>query len=517
PEYIRRMRQALDGAKVIHRKKKMSSVVTTPTRTVEINGVRVIGERINPTGKKRLQQALRDGDMDYLLVQAVAQAEAGADILDVNVGVPGLDEPALMEKTVRALQAVTDLPLQLDSSNPKALEAGLRVYNGKPIVNSVNGEQSSLDTVLPLVKKYGAAVVGLTMDENGVPETAEERFQIAERILRQAQAWGIPKEDVYIDCLTLTVSAQQGSALQTLRAMDLVKEKLGLLTVLGVSNVSFGLPNRGLLNSTFLTLAMGHGLNLPILNPNKEEMMQAVAAFRVLSMEDVGAEEYIAAYTNLPPAAPAASGGKPQRTLDESIERGLQEETRQLTRMLLETMDPMELIEQKLIPALDAVGTKFEKGTLFLPQLIAAAAAAQEGFDVVRTALSQGNTTPIEKGKIIVATVKGDIHDIGKNITKVILSNYGYQVIDLGRDVPPEQVVEAAINNQAPLVGLSALMTTTLASMEKTIAALRESGHPCQVFVGGAVLTPEYAKTIGADYYAKDAKRAVDIAKKVLG
>jgi 5-methyltetrahydrofolate--homocysteine methyltransferase len=520
PDYIRCLKETLSGTKVLPRGKKTGSVVATPTRAVEVKGVRVIGERINPTGKKQLQQALRDGDMDYLLAQAVAQAEAGADILDVNVGVPGLDEPSLMEKTVRALQAVTDLPLQLDSSNPKALEAGLRVYNGKPIVNSVNGEQSSLETVLPLVKKYGAAVVGLTMDENGVPETAEKRFQIAKRILDVAVSYGIPKEDVYIDCLTLTVSAQQESAVQTLRAMDLVKRELGLLTVLGVSNVSFGLPNRGLLNRTFLTLAMGHGLNLPILNPNQEEMMQAVSAFRVLSMEDTGAEQYIASYADAPvPAQGAAgtAGEKPRRTLKESIQRGLQEETRQLTRILLEQMEPLVLIEQELIPALDMVGEKFEAGVLFLPQLIAAASAAQEGFDVVREHLTNTNAAPVEKGTIVVATVKGDIHDIGKNITKVILSNYGYRVIDLGRDVSPEQVVEAAVSHQVSLVGLSALMTTTLGSMERTISALRASGHPCRVFVGGAVLTPEYARTIGADYYAKDAKQAVDIAKEVLG
>lgn len=515
PEYIRRLRATLAGSKVSARSKREVSVVTTPTRTVEVKGVRVIGERINPTGKKRLQQALRDGDMDYLLLQAVSQAEAGADILDVNVGVPGLDEPALMAKTVRALQAVTDLPLQLDSSNPAALEAGLRIYNGKPIVNSVNGERAVLDTVLPLVKRYGAAVVGLTMDNDGVPETAEARFQIAKRILDAALSFGIPKEDVYIDCLTLTVSAQQEGAMQTLRAMDMVKNELGLATVLGVSNISFGLPNRGLLNSTFLTLAMGRGLTLPILNPNSTEMMQAISAFRVLSAEDEGAAAYIDAFVNT--AEPKKAAEQTQRSLEETVEKGLREETKQLTKALLETMEPLELIDQKLIPALDTVGMKFEAGTLFLPQLIAAAAAAQEGFDVVRDQLANAGAAPVAKGKIVIATVKGDIHDIGKNITKVILSNYGYTVIDLGRDVPPERVVEAAISHDVSLVGLSALMTTTLPSMEQTIKALHASGHPCKVFVGGAVLTPDYAKSIGADYYAKDAKRGVDIAKEVLG
>ncbi|MDD4715155.1 MAG: homocysteine S-methyltransferase family protein [Oscillospiraceae bacterium] len=517
PEYIREIAGAFGGRTVKKRQMERKSIVCTPTRTVSVEGVRVIGERINPTGKKKLAKALADGDMDYILARAVEQADAGAEILDVNVGVPGLDEPRLMERTVRALQSVTDLPLQLDSSNPRALEAGLRVYNGKPIVNSVNGEEEALRQILPLVKKYGAAVVGLTMDRSGVPLKAEDRFAIAKKILEAALGYGIPKEDVYIDCLTLTVSAQQEGARETLNTLERVHRELGLRTVLGVSNVSFGLPNRELLNKSFLTLAMGRGLNLPILNPNSRAMMDAVQAFRVFTGEDLGAVSYIERFANAPAAVSPALLTDPPRDLSGTVARGLKEEVRSLTRGLLETMSPMEVIQRELIPALDAVGEKFEKGVLFLPQLIAAAAAAQEGFEVVRSHLGDRGESSSSKGKIIMATVKGDIHDIGKNITKVILSNYGYSVIDLGRDVPPEQVVEAAVKRDVPLVGLSALMTTTLASMEQTIQALRRSGHPCRIMVGGAVLTMEYAKKIGADYYAKDAKQAVDIAKEVLG
>ena len=518
PAYIRRLREKMGKGPLVKRSIAPVSVVCTPTRTVKIEGVKVIGERINPTGKKRLAQALREEDMDYLLLQAVSQAEAGADLLDVNVGLPGIDEPRMMAKTVKALQGVTDLPLQLDSSNPEALKAGLRVYNGKPIVNSVNGEEKVLETILPLVKQYGAAVVGLTMDEGGVPPTAEERFAVAKRILEAALRHGIKKEDVYIDCLTLTVSAQQEGAVETLKAMDLVRSELGLQTVLGVSNISFGLPNRELLNSSFLTLALGRGLTLPILNPNKTEMMEAIAAFRVLSGEDKGAAAYIDRFPVAAEEKKAPSAGAPEgRSLNDAVLRGLKEEAKSITKSLLEKAPPMDVVDQALIPALDAVGAKFEAGTLFLPQLIAAAAAAQEGFEAVRECLAQAGGAPVEKGKIVVATVKGDIHDIGKNITKVILNNYGYSVIDLGRDVPPEQVVEAVRKHQVSLVGLSALMTTTLASMEETIKMLREAGLPVKIFVGGAVLTPDYAAAIGADYYAKDAKRSVDIAKEVLG
>ena len=491
--------------------------VCTPGMTVPLDRVRVIGERINPTGKKRFQQALREHDLGYILERGVEQADAGADILDVNVGLPGLDEPAMMTDTVKALQSVLPQPLQIDTSDPAAMEAGLRCYNGKPIANSVNGKAEVLRTVLPLVKKYGAAVVGLTMDENGLPATAQARFDIAQRILNAALSYGIPREDVYIDCLTLTVSAQPEQTKETLTALRRVTEELGLHTVLGVSNISFGLPARELVTRTFLIQAMAHGLDLPLINPNQTSLMDAVAAFRVLDGTDPDSAAFIQRFASAPAAAAAAPKAAEGLTLPQAVSKGLKEECAALTKALLETQDELSIVNEMLIPALDQVGELYEKGTIFLPQLISSANAACAAFDVIKTRIAQKGSASVSKGKIIVATVQGDIHDIGKNIVKVILENYGYQVIDLGRDVPPEKVVEAAQKENVSLVGLSALMTTTVPSMEKTIAALRASGHPCRVFVGGAVLTPDYAKKIGADYYAKDAKRSVDIAKEVLG
>ena len=493
-----------------------ASRLCSPVRCVEVGGVTVVGERINPTGKKRLQQALREGDSAYACAQAVAQAEAGAELLDVNAGLPGIDEAATLERLVQQIQAVTDLPLQLDSTDPAALERALRVYNGKPVVNSVNGEQKSLDTILPLCKKYGAAVVGLTLDEHGIPPTAEGRLAIARRIAAAADAAGIPREDVYIDCLTLTVSAEQDAAAETLRALALCKRELGVRTVLGVSNISFGLPCRGYMNTAFLTLAMQAGLDLAIMNPNTPEMMAAVRAYRVLTGQDARCAAYVEAYAGQQlqtvavasaaqgqPAAPAQGGD----ALAEAIRRGLKAEAGAAAAEALKTRAPLDLVNGSLIPALDAVGDGFEKGTLFLPQLLQAAAAAQAAFEAVKNAIAataQGDAPA--RGRIVLATVKGDIHDIGKNIVRVILENYGYDVTDLGRDVAPETVVEAVRRTGAPLVGLSALMTTTVPSMEATIAALRAAGLPCRIMVGGAVLTPSYAEKIGADFYAKDAK-----------
>lgn len=491
--------------------------VCCPSHVTELNGVRVIGERINPTGKKRFQQALREYDLDYIMERGIEQQDAGADILDVNVGLPGLDEPKMMHDVVKALQSVVSLPLQIDSSDPAAIEAGLRAFNGKAIVNSVNGKQEVLDTVLPIVKKYGAAVVGLTMDENGIPQTAEARFEIAQRILNAALSYGIPREDVFIDCLTLTVSAQQDQARETLKAVRWVKERLGLHTVLGVSNISFGLPDRIRITESFLTQAMYCGLDLPIVNPNQKQIMDAVATFRVLSGEDKDGAAYIERFASSPdPAAPAPSGSS-SMDIDTAVAKGLKDECARLTRELLQSKTEMEVINDYLIPALDKVGDQYEKGKIFLPQLINSANASCEGFEVIKKQILSRGGSSISKGKIIVATVQGDIHDIGKNIVKVILENYGYQVIDLGRDVPVERVVDTAIEQDVHLIGLSALMTTTVSSMATTIKALRESGHPCKIWVGGAVLTPEYAKEIGADYYAKDAKQSVDIAKEVLG
>ena len=517
PEFIRAAAAALRDLRPAPRPKKTRFGVCSATTVAETNAVRVIGERINPTGKKRFQQALREGDIDYIVLRGVEQQDAGADILDVNVGLPGLDEPEMMRRTVRALQAAVDLPLQIDSSDPKAIEAGLRACCGKAVVNSVNGKAEVLETVLPLCKKYGAAVVGLCMDENGIPQDWRGRVAIARRILDAALAHGIAKEDVFIDCLTLTVSAQQEQAVETLRAVRAVKEELGLHTVLGVSNISFGLPARETITRSFLTQAMYAGLDLPIVNPNQSAVMDAVAAFRVLSGQDRDSEAYIRRFAAAPAeAAPVGNGGG-EIGLDEAIMRGLPREAAALTAKALEEMDELEAVEKLLIPALDRVGERYERGEIFLPQLMKAASAACAGFDLIKTRIAKRGGNAVSKGKIVLATVQGDIHDIGKNIVRVVLENYGYTVVDLGRDVPPQTVVEAAIREDAKLVGLSALMTTTVKSMAETIEALRKSGHDCRIMVGGAVLTEEYAAQIGADYYAKDAKQSADIARKVLG
>lgn len=516
PEYISALKKALDGTEVRRRKALPRSAVCTPSRTVVIDRPRIIGERINPTGKKLFKEALRNNDTGYILNQAIEQIRAGADILDVNVGLPEIDEKAMMIKAVKEIQSVTDAPLQIDSTIPEVLEVALRIYNGKPIVNSVNGEESSLETVLPLVKKYGAAVVGLTLDKNGIPPKAEQRFAIAEKILKRAMYYGIPKEDVFIDCLTLTASAEQEAVMETLRALGRVKKELGLKTVLGVSNISFGLPNRPLINQNFLTMALTYGLDLPIINPNVDAMTGAVRAYKLLANIDKNSFDFIAAYNS---AAVQKTENKDENniSLEYAVENGLKDESAKATAELLKTADPMEIINGALIPALDKAGEQFEKGTIFLPQLILTAGAAQAAFGVIREKMISENSSPVSKGKIVLATVKGDIHDIGKNIVKVLLENYGYTVIDLGKDVPCEEVVRAALEHRVKLVGLSALMTTTLKSMEETIRLLRESGSECKVVVGGAVLTPEYAEKIGADFYAKDAKETCDIAKRIVG
>ncbi|MBR1690174.1 MAG: homocysteine S-methyltransferase family protein [Oscillibacter sp.] len=516
PEYIRHLRAALADYSPSPRRAGGGSFVCTPVTPLSIDGVRVIGERINPTGKKRFQQALLENDLDYILDVAVAQEDAGADILDVNVGFPGVDEVEMLPRVVKKIQSAVSLPLQLDSSNPDALEAGLRVYNGKAAVNSVNGEAAVLERILPIVKKYGAAVVGLTLDKGGIPQTAEGRFAIARRILDAALAHGIPREDVWIDCLTLTVSAQQDQARETLLALRRVREELGLQTVLGVSNISFGLPNRGLITQNFLVQAMGAGLTVPIINPNQKEMMDAVAAFRVLSGEDAQCRAYIDRFTGQETKTAAPSAAAPL-TLEDAIARGLKSEAAALARTALAEEDELSLVERRLIPALDRVGEGYEQGKVFLPQLLSAAQAAQSVFEVIRASIAEKGAVPVKKGHLIVATVQGDIHDIGKNIVKTVLENYGYEVTDLGRDVPPETIVQAAVEGQVRLVGLSALMTTTLPAMEETVRQLRALPHPPVTFVGGAVVTPEYARSIGADYYAKDARESVEIAREVFG
>ena len=500
--------------------------VCSGSMTVTVDHVTVIGERLNPTGKKRMKQALLDGDFDYIMSQAIEQIDAGAEILDVNVGVPSLDDVKVLPEVIKKLQAITNLPLQIDSSNPEAIEAALRVYNGKPIVNSVNGEEAVMERILPVVKKYGAAVIGLTLDDNGIPETAEERFAIAERIVDKAESYGIPREDVIIDCLTLTVSAQQKEVNETLRAVKMVKEKLGLRTALGVSNVSFGLPLRPVVNRTFFTLAMECGLDLPIINPNDEDMMASMYAFNVLKNSDVNAAAYIERYADRQIASISAKNSAPAdkgtgnggaHDIFYSIEKGLKKETVDAVNSLLKDNREMAVVNDYLIPALDNVGKGFEKGTIFLPQMLQAATAAQAGFDIIKERLAGSDSESVSLGDVVIATVKGDIHDIGKNIVKVIMENYGYRMIDLGRDVPAEKIVETVVEKNIKLVGLSALMTTTLKSMEETIAALKEAAPDCRVMAGGAVLTPDYAKQIGADYYCKDAMKSVEAAQEVFG
>lgn len=562
PEFIRRLSDMLaqygnpQGA-LGAAKKDIPAAICSATRTVAVTEPRIIGERINPTGKKLFKEALINGDIEYILNQALEQVRAGADILDVNVGLPGIDEKEMMITAVKSIQSVVDVPLQIDSTIPEVLDAALRVYSGKPIVNSVNGEEESLENVLPLVKKYGAAVVGLTLDANGIPKKAEERFAIAKKILDRALSYGIPKENVYIDCLTLTASAEQEGVVETLEAVRRVKTELGLKTVLGVSNISFGLPNRVLVNHIFLTMALQNGLDLPIINPNIEEMTGAVRAYKLLAGIDKNSVDFIKAYANMPklvpPAAAKTAGvttggadstestvgasagnlgasgangavgtaggtGFGKAALYDAVISGLKSEGTTITEKLLETTDSMEIINEVLIPALDKVGEGFEKGTMFLPQLIMSAAVAQNSFEAIRKHMAKtSDAAPVSKGKIVIATVKGDVHDIGKNIVKVLLENYGYEVIDLGKDVPYQAVVDAVIKYDAKLVGLSALMTTTLVSMKETIELIHSNGLDCKIMVGGAVLTPEYAKEIKADYYAKDAKESVDIAKRVLG
>ena len=532
PEFIKLLNGTFAGCTPGRPAHRMPSVLCTPVDTVTVDGITVVGERINPTGQKRFQQALRDGDMNYVLEQAVSQAEAGAQILDVNVGAPGVDEPVLMEQVVKALQSVTSLPLQLDSSNVEALARGLRVYNGKPIVNSTNGEPEKLAAILPLCKKYGAAIVGLAIDEKGIQPKAADRVAIARRITEAALATGIPREDIYIDCLTLTASAQQEDVLATVQALEACKKELGVRTVLGVSNISFGLPCRTYLNTTFLTMAMYAGLDLAIMNPSSEEMMAAVYAYNVLTNRDKQSTKYIERFADRVPAStalaqaakavPAASAAEaeltgPYAALMKAVEKGLKGDAAAHTRALLAEKQPLEVVDEALIPALDIVGAKYEKGTLFLPQLLQAASAAQSAFEEIKTAIAQKGEGSASKGRIVLATVKGDVHDIGKNIVRVILENYGFEVLDLGRDVPVETVVDTVREKDVHLVGLSALMTTTLKSMEETIAALHAAKLDCKIMVGGAVLTPEYAEKIGADWYAKDAKRSADIAKEFFG
>lgn len=516
PEFIAALSKRLAGQKASWGHKRVHGICSSREVCALDGRVHVIGERINPTGKKRFAQALREGDMNYVVSQAVEQEEAGAQILDINVGVPGIDEPEMMRRVVTAVSGAVSLPMQIDSSNPAAIEAGLRHAPGKCMVNSVNATKESLAGVLPLVKKYGAAVVGLTLAEGGLPATAQQRVEYAQEILEAAVQAGIAREDVAIDCLTLTVSAQQEQARETLCALERVRRELGLETVLGVSNISFGLPQRPTVTTTFLAQAIARGLTLPIVNPNQKEIMDTIASCRVLSGEDEGCSAYIerfAAQKSETAVHPACT-----LTVEEAIIRGMKAEAGTAARRLLEKLPPLELVEKHLIPALDAVGARYEKQEIFLPQLLNAASASGAAFDEVRKAIAaSGDARQEGKGPIVLATVEGDIHDIGKNIVKTVLENYGFRVIDLGRDVPAERIVEAAKAYGAQIVGLSALMTTTVPGMERTIRLLRSEGLHVPVIVGGAVLTEDYAKRIGADYFAKDAKQSADIARAILG
>lgn len=524
PDFIRSI-SVNKGADVPQRNVNRTTVITSATCLVQFDGVRICGERINPTGKKKLKEAILNEDFDYIYKEAIKQEDAHADLLDVNLGVPKTDDVANMKKVVTKLAEITNLPLQIDSSNPKAIEAGCRYYNGVPLINSVNGNEENMAAIFPIAKKYGAVVLGLTMDDNGIPQTAEERLAIAERIVKGAEKYGIARHRMMADTLTLTCSAQQPLVKETLRALRLVDEKLGVKTALGVSNVSFGMPNREIINSAFLLMAMENGLSMPIINPCNAAMTNAILAFSALRgttadleayINDVVVTETVAA----PVASPAANSGTQNadaasegaHPLHNAVRRGLKEDSVKLTEEALQTMNPMDIINNILIPTLNEVGADFEKQRIFLPQLISASEACKEAFAVIKSRFTQGDS---HKGVIVLATVKGDVHDIGKNIVKVIAESYGYKVIDLGKDTPEEAIKEAYDKFHPDLIGLSALMTTTVISMEETISYLKEQGVKVPIFVGGAVLNPSLAKEIHADYFTKDALDFVETVQKL--
>ncbi len=518
PGHIRALIKRTESSRDILRRKKKAedyTIVSSYGKAVVFGEEpRIIGERINPTGKKKFKQALKEHDIDYILREGISQQDAGAHILDVNVGLPDIDEPALMKEIVTELQSVTSLPLQIDTVDVNALEAAMRIYNGKPMVNSVNGKQEAMDAVFPLIQKYGGVVVGLTLDENGIPDTPEGRADIAGKIIKEAEKYGIPKKDIVIDVLTMTISSEPKGARTTLEALRLVKERYGVCTVLGVSNISFGLPYRPAVNSNFYTMAMQAGLSAGIINPLSEDMMRSYYSFCALMNYDKNCERYIEQYAGQSNMAPAVKDAK--ITLKSAIEKGLKEEAHHAAAALLAGKKPLEIINEEMIPALDTVGKGFEKGSVFLPQLLMSADAAKIAFAVLKEALERSGDAEQKKEKIVLATVKGDIHDIGKNIVKVLLENYGFDVIDLGKDVEPEVIVETVLQEDVKLVGLSALMTTTVVSMEETIKQLRKKKTGCKVMVGGAVLNQEYADMIGADFYGKDAMQSVYYAQQIL-
>lgn len=523
PEHIRCLIDRCSGYTPIVEEKNIT-VVSSYSKTVVLgNGPVIVGERINPTGKKKFKEALRNDDIDYILNEAFAQRDAGAHILDVNVGLPEINELETMDKAVKAISAAVNLPLQIDSSDPATVERALRIYNGKPLINSVNGKKESIEAMMPIVKKYGGVLVGLCLDEEGIPPQAQQRFEIAERICAAAEEYGISRKNLVIDALTLTVSAQQKESSQTLKALSRIKNELGVCTTLGVSNISFGLPRREIMNSTFFALALQSGLDACIINPCAESMMGTYRAFMALSCYDDECQDYVSAYAGTKAQTTVThdnqknDSGNNQNPLFDIIIKGLKDQSYSETERQLENTDPMDLINNVLVEALNIVGREFEKGTMFLPQLMMSAETTKNAFDAIKSHIEKTGTPQESRGKIAVATVKGDIHDIGKNIVRVLLENYGYDVLDLGKDVPPEDIVRALRENDIHLCGLSALMTTTVVSMEETIKAIRAAGLDAKVWVGGAVLTQEYADMIGADKYCPDALSSVNYANEFFG
>lgn len=519
PAHLEAMIRQCKNVEIRPAQMKQDTMVSSYGRTVIFGeGSRIIGERINPTGKKRFKQALKERDIDYILKEGIRQEDQGAHILDVNVGLPDIDEVEMMKAAVTALQSVTSLPLQIDTVDPVAMEQALRIYNGKAMVNSVSGKQESMDAVFPLIQKYGGVVIGLALDEEGIPETAEGRLRVAEKIIREAAKYGIHKKDIVIDALAMTISSEPAGALVTLETLRQVREKLGVHTVLGVSNISFGLPSRPVINANFYTMAMFNGLSAGIINPSSEEMMKSFDAFHALMNFDENCSRYISKYgaVSVQTVVAEQAGNSGGMSLRAAIERGLKEEADKLAGILIKERKPLEIINEELIPALDQVGKGFEKGTVFLPQLLMSADAAKAAFEVLKRGMASDGAEEKQKEKVILATVKGDIHDIGKNIVKVLLENYSFDVIDLGKDVPPELILKTAREQEVKLVGLSALMTTTVVSMEETIRLLNKELPDCKVMVGGAVLNQEYADMIGADFYGKDAMQSVYYAQKLL-
>ena len=523
PEYIRALTEKTSGLSPAPVTDKNITAVSSYTHAVVLgDSPTLIGERINPTGKKRFKQALLEGDMDYILSEGVRQEEAGVHILDVNVGLPDIDEAEMLKSAVCELQAVTDLPLQIDTADRHAMEIALRRYNGKAMINSVNGKRKSMDAIFPLVKKYGGVVVALTLDESGIPDTADGRVAIAEKILAVAAEYGIAKKDIVFDTLAMTVSADNRAALATLGALRRIRRNLGCHTSLGVSNVSFGLPNRDAVNGTFFALALAGGLSAAIMNPYSGDMMKTYYAYRALAGLDENCAEYIARADSFAASASVPTLSAADKTasdggseLQRAIIKGFKDKAAEITKALLSTHQPLEIVNGEIIPALNQVGEGFEKKTVYLPQLLMSAEAAKAAFEVIKSHMA-GSENTAKRGPIVIATVHGDIHDIGKNIVKLLLENYGFDVIDLGKDVVPRAVVDAVVSHHAPLAGLSALMTTTVPAMEETIRLLRQAAPYCKIIVGGAVLTRDYADRIGADKYARDAMEAVRYAEEII-